>query len=56
MFAQHAVHLAPHDKAAVYNMAMIEQKAAETVLALQPTKRSLKDLKRVLELGSHAQK
>ena len=37
-------------------MAMIEQKAAEMVLALPQTKRSLKDLKRVVELGTHAQK
>ena len=55
MFAQRAVHLAPHDKAAVYNMAMIEQKAAEMVFSLTP-KRTLKDLRRVVELASHAQK
>ena len=56
MFAQRAVHLASHDKAAVYNMAMIEQKAAEMVFSLPPTKRTLKDLRRVVELASYAQK
>ena len=55
-FAQRALHLAPHEKANMYNLAMIEQKAAEMVFSLPPTKRTLKDLRRVVELASHAQK
>ncbi|EJD02630.1 TPR-like protein [Fomitiporia mediterranea MF3/22] len=54
-FAQRALHLAPQEKASMYNLAMIEQKAAEMLLGTSPAKRSLADLKRVVEHGAHAQ-
>ena len=51
-----ALHLNPHDKAIVYNIAMIEQKAAETLFALDPSKRSLEDLRKGIEHAEHAQR
>ncbi|KIP06107.1 hypothetical protein PHLGIDRAFT_107356 [Phlebiopsis gigantea 11061_1 CR5-6] len=55
-YAQQALHLHPHDKAIVYNIAMIEQKAAEMLLSVKPAKRSLKELERAIEQATHAQK
>ncbi|KAF7790039.1 hypothetical protein EIP86_000988 [Pleurotus ostreatoroseus] len=55
-YAQNAFHLHPHDKAILYNIAMIEQKSAELLTALAPAKRTLKDLERATQQASHAQK
>jgi RNA polymerase-associated protein CTR9 len=40
----------------MYNIAMIEQKAAELLLSVPPAKRSLNELQRAIEQASHAQK
>ncbi|KAI8968077.1 hypothetical protein BD414DRAFT_541515 [Trametes punicea] len=51
-----ALHLCPWDKAILYNIAMIQQKAAELLMTVPPAKRSLKDLQRAIEQASHGQK
>lgn len=55
-YAQQALHLIPNDKAVVYNIAMIQQKSAEMLFSVQPSKRSLKDLQYVIDQAMHAQK
>ncbi|KAI0338297.1 TPR-like protein [Trametopsis cervina] len=55
-YAQMALHLHPQDKAIIYNIAMIEQKAAEMLLPLPPAKRTLKDMQQAVEQVLHAQK
>ncbi|KAI0743982.1 RNA polymerase II-associated protein [Daedaleopsis nitida] len=55
-YAQKAQHLHPFDKAITYNIAMIQQKAAELLMAVPPAKRSLKDLQKAIEQAGHAQK
>jgi RNA polymerase-associated protein CTR9 len=40
----------------VYNIAMIEQKAAEMLFSLPPDKRSLVDLESAVKHAGHAQK
>ncbi|TFY58741.1 hypothetical protein EVJ58_g6226 [Rhodofomes roseus] len=55
-YAQKAYHLNPQDKAILYNIAMIQQKAAEMLLSIAPTKRSLKDLELAIQQATHAQK
>ncbi|THH01100.1 hypothetical protein EW026_g1546 [Hermanssonia centrifuga] len=54
-YAQNAFYLQPGDKAIMYNIAMIEQKAAEMLLSISPAKRTLKDLQRAIEQAAHAQ-
>lgn len=56
LYAQRALHIAPQEKSNVYNLAMIEQKAAEMLFATAPAKRTLADLKRAVDQGVHAQK
>ncbi|KAI5118232.1 hypothetical protein M0805_008868 [Coniferiporia weirii] len=56
LYAQRALHIVPYEKSNVYNLAMIEQKAAEMLFATAPAKRTLADLKRAVEQGVHAQK
>ena len=51
-----AYHMHPWDKAILYNIAMIQQKAAEMLLSVPPAKRSLKELERAIEQAGHAQK
>ncbi|THH14902.1 hypothetical protein EW146_g5490 [Bondarzewia mesenterica] len=55
-YAQKALHIQPHDKVVLYNIAMIEQKAAEMLFALPSAKRTLKDMQRAIEHAGHAQK
>ncbi|KAL7281504.1 hypothetical protein ACG7TL_004819 [Trametes sanguinea] len=55
-YAQRALHLCPWDKAILYNIAMIQQKAAELLMSVPPAKRSLKELQRAIEQASHGQK
>lgn len=51
-----AYHVQPSDKVALYNIAMIQQKAAEMLFTIPPVKRTLKDLQRVIDQATHAQK
>jgi RNA polymerase-associated protein CTR9 len=46
----------PSDKSTIYNIAMIQQKAAEMLFGITPSKRSLKDLQQAIEQLGHAQK
>ncbi|KAH8107706.1 hypothetical protein BXZ70DRAFT_1013744 [Cristinia sonorae] len=55
-YAQRAYHLHPHDKAILYNIAMVQQKAAEMLFAIVPAKRTLKDLQKAIMQAQHAQK
>ncbi|KAI0759855.1 RNA polymerase II-associated protein [Trametes elegans] len=55
-YAQKAYHLQPSDKAILYNIAMIQQKAAELLMSVPPAKRSLKDMQKAIEQATHGQK
>lgn len=55
-FGFQAMHIQPHDKAILFNVAMIQQKAAEMLVALPVEKRSLSELKIAIEQATHAQK
>ncbi|KAI0633528.1 RNA polymerase II-associated protein [Trametes polyzona] len=55
-YAQKALHLHPWDKATLYNIAMIQQKAAELLMSVPAAKRSLKDLQRAIEQANNGQK
>ncbi|KIJ50411.1 hypothetical protein M422DRAFT_159950 [Sphaerobolus stellatus SS14] len=55
-YAQAALHLQPNDKAILYNIAMIQQKAAELLFNVPSQKRTLLDLKRAIDQATHAQK
>lgn len=48
--------MSPGDKAIVYNIAMIQQKSAEMMFSIDPSKRHLKDLQHVIDQAAHAQK
>ncbi|KAF8910392.1 hypothetical protein CPB85DRAFT_1305700 [Mucidula mucida] len=54
--AQKAMHISPGDKVIVYNIAMIQQKSAEMLFSIEPGKRRLHDLQRVIDQAGHAQK
>jgi RNA polymerase-associated protein CTR9 len=56
VFCWKALHIQPNDKAIVYNIAMIQQKSAEMLFAIAPSKRSLQDLEKVIAQAAHAQK
>ena len=51
-----ALHIHPNDKAIVYNIAMIQQKSAELLFSIDVTKRTLKELEKVVAQATHAQK
>lgn len=51
-----ALHIHPNDKAIIYNIAMIQQKSAELLFSINVTKRTLKDLEKVVAQATHAQK
>jgi RNA polymerase-associated protein CTR9 len=51
-----ALHVHPNDKAIIYNIAMIQQKSAELLFSISVTKRTLKDLEKVVAQATHAQK
>ncbi|KAF5380573.1 hypothetical protein D9615_004659 [Tricholomella constricta] len=55
-YVQMAYHIQPTDKAIVYNIAMVQQKSAEMLFTINPAKRSLRDLQRVIDQAAHAQK
>ncbi|KAH7920613.1 TPR-like protein [Leucogyrophana mollusca] len=55
-YAEMALHIQPNDKAVMYNIAMIQQKAAELLFGINPTKRSLKDLEWAISQAGHAQR
>ncbi|EAU91100.2 pol II transcription elongation factor [Coprinopsis cinerea okayama7 len=50
-YAQSALHILPNDKVALYNIAMIQQKAAEMMFSIPAPKRNLKDLQRRRKYG-----
>lgn len=54
--AQKALHLAPHDKAVLYNIAMMMQKAAEMMFGIPLAKRQIADLESAVEQGTRAQR
>lgn len=49
-----AMHLQPSDRAILFNIAMIQQKAAEMLFALEPAKRTSEELKMGLEQAQQA--
>lgn len=51
-----AFHIYPNDKAVLYNIAMIQQKSAELLFSINVAKRTLKDLQKVIDSATHAQK
>jgi RNA polymerase-associated protein CTR9 len=51
-----ALHLQPNDKAVLYNIAMIQQKAAELLFSISLSKRSLEELKHAIDQAGNAQK
>ena len=51
-----ALHLQPNDKAVLYNIAMIQQKAAELLFSINPSKRSLDEVKRAIDQAGQALK
>lgn len=55
-YAQMAQRIHPSEKANVYNIAMIMQKAAEMLFAIPPAKRSLADLEKAVQQAVEAQK
>ncbi|KAF9518383.1 hypothetical protein BS47DRAFT_1338316 [Hydnum rufescens UP504] len=55
-FCQTSLHIQPNDKAVLYNLAMIEQKAGELIFSLAPDKRTLADLQMGIDHAVHAQK
>jgi RNA polymerase-associated protein CTR9 len=50
------MHLQPSDRAILYNIAMIQQKAAEMLFALEPAKRTLDELQVALKQAQQAAK
>ena len=50
------MHLQPADRAILYNIAMIQQKAAEMLFALEPAKRTLHELDVALKQAQQAAK
>lgn len=48
-YAQKAMHVQPSDRAILYNIAMIQQKGAEIMLALDPARRTLDELRIALK-------
>ncbi|CAD6588341.1 MAG: hypothetical protein TREMPRED_005031, partial [Tremellales sp. Tagirdzhanova-0007] len=53
-YCQRAMHLQPADRAILYNIAMIQQKAAEMLFALEPAKRTLQELVVALKQAQQA--
>ena len=50
------MHIQPSDRAILYNIAMIQQKAAEMLFALEPAKRTLDELRIALKQAQQAAK
>ncbi|RXK39956.1 RNA polymerase-associated protein CTR9 [Tremella mesenterica] len=53
-FCQRAMHIQPNDRAILYNIAMIQQKAAEMLFGLEPSKRTLEELHVALRQAQQA--
>ncbi|KAJ9120877.1 hypothetical protein QFC22_002812 [Naganishia vaughanmartiniae] len=47
-YAQRAMQVKPQDKTGLYNIAMIQQKAAEIILGLEPDRRSIDEVQQVI--------
>lgn len=56
MLSLQAMHLQPSDRAILYNIAMIQQKAAEMLLGLEPAKRTLDELHVAVKQAQQAAK
>ena len=50
------MHIAPHDKAVLYNIAMMMQKTAEMMFSIPLAKRRIADLENTIEQGAKAQR
>lgn len=50
------MHIQPSDRAILYNIAMIQQKAAEMLLSLEPSKRTSEELQAAVLQAQHAAK
>ncbi|KAL1407408.1 protein required for normal CLN1 and CLN2 G1 cyclin expression [Vanrija albida] len=53
-YATKALHILPSDRAILYNIAMIQQKAAEIMVSLDPAKRTLSELQLALKNAQDA--
>ncbi|WVQ78211.1 hypothetical protein IAT38_000294 [Cryptococcus sp. DSM 104549] len=53
-YCQKAMHIQPSDRAILYNIAMIQQKAAEMLFSLEPSKRTLEELQVALKQAQQA--
>ena len=53
-YCQKAMHIQPTDRAILYNIAMIQQKAAEMLLNLDSPKRTLEELQEALGQAEEA--
>lgn len=51
-----ALHITPHDKAVLYNIAMMMQKAAEMMFSIPLAKRQIGDLESAIDQGAKAQR
>lgn len=54
-YAEQALEHTPNDKATLYNIAMVQQKAAEMLFALPPPKRTLAELEAAIAQAGKAQ-
>ena len=50
------MHIQPSDRAILYNIAMIQQKSAEMLFALEPSKRTSDELKLAMSQAQQAAK
>ena len=51
-----AMHIQPSDRAILYNIAMIQQKSAELLFSLEPSKRTTEELKVAIDHAQQAVK
>jgi len=50
------MHIQPSDRAILYNIAMIQQKSAELLFSLEPSKRTSEELKVAIDHAQQAVK
>jgi hypothetical protein len=50
------MHIQPSDRAILYNIAMIQQKSAELLFSLEPSKRTTEELKVAIDHAQQAVK
>jgi len=56
MTDKQAMHIQPSDRAILYNIAMIQQKSAELLFSLEPSKRTTEELKVAIDHAQQAVK